>query len=100
MGPSQFIPSTWMLFQARIQAAVGHAPDPWNPQDAFMASAIYLADLGASSQSSSDERNAACRYYSGRSCDSKAPANSFYGNQVVAKATSIQKDMIDPLSGL
>lgn len=100
MGPSQFIPSTWLLFKARITSALGHAADPWNPQDAFMASAIYLGDLGANVSGYSAQRNAACRYYSGRSCDSKKPANSFYGDQVMAKASSIQTTMIDPLSGL
>ncbi len=100
MGPSQFIPSTWELFQSRIAQALGKAnPDPWNAQDAFMASALYLSDLGAFNGDLAGERNAACRYYSGRGCDSKKPANSFYGDQVMAKATSIQVNMIDPLSG-
>ncbi len=100
MGPSQFIPSTWELFQPRIASALGKAvPDPWEPKDAFTASGIYLADLGASAQTYSAERNAACRYYSGRACDSRAPANAFYGDQVMAKAQSIQTTMIDPLSG-
>lgn len=100
MGPSQFIPSTWVLFQNRIATALGiSSPDPWNPQDAFMASALYLSDLGASSGDAVSERNAACRYYSGRACDSKKPANSFYGDEVIAKATSIQVNMIDPLQG-
>ncbi len=101
MGPAQFIPSTWALFQSRIGAAVGKAtPDPWNPADAFMASSIYLGDLGANAKTYTAERNAACRYYSGRSCDSASPANSFYGNQVMAKAATIQETMIDPLQGL
>jgi membrane-bound lytic murein transglycosylase B len=100
MGPSQFIPSTWTLFEQRIAAALGRSnPDPWNPQDAFMASALYLGDLGAGTASFNDERNAACRYYSGRSCDSRSPANTFYGNSVMAKASTIQSTMIDPLSG-
>lgn len=101
MGPSQFIPSTWELFQPRIAQALNvTTPNPWEPEHAFMASALYLNDLGAGSQSYSDERNAACRYYSGRSCDSRRPANSFYGNSVMQKAASIQTNMIDPLSGV
>ena len=101
MGPAQFIASTWAIFQARIGVAVGKAvPDPWNPADAFMASAIYLGDLGANAKTYTAERNAACRYYSGRICDAGVPANSFYGNQVMLKATSIQETMIDPLQGL
>jgi peptidoglycan hydrolase CwlO-like protein len=101
MGPSQFIPSTWMLFKSRIAQALGiSAPDPWEPQHAFMASAIYLADLGAGNGDYASERNAACRYYSGRACDNKKPANAFYGDQVIAKARDIQVNMIDPLSGI
>ena len=102
MGPSQFIPSTWELFKARIASAIGvseNQADPWNPSHSFMATAIYLADLGASASGYTAERNAACRYYSGRSCDSRSPANSFYGNQVMAKAENIQLTMIDPLEG-
>ncbi|MEI6660327.1 MAG: lytic murein transglycosylase [bacterium] len=98
MGPSQFIPSTWTLLIKRISSALGISrPDPWNPQDAFMASALYLTDLGAKNGSYTGERNAACKYYSGRKCDSKKPYNSSYGDSVMKKATNIQRTMIDPL---
>lgn len=101
MGPAQFIPTTWVLFEVRIASALGiQNPDPWNPQHAFMASAMYLGDLGANGQTYSSERNAACRYYSGRACDNKAPANAFYGNEVVIRADTIQRTMIDQLQGL
>lgn len=101
MGPAQFIPTTWALFESRISVAIGNKhPDPWNPQHAFIASAIYLSDLGADKQTYTAERNAACRYYSGRSCDSKSPANAFYGNEVVSRADTIQRTMINPLLGL
>lgn len=96
MGPSQFIPSTWKLFENKIARSLGKsASDPWNPQDAFMASGFYLADLGATSQSYTAERNAACRYYSGRSCSG---SNTFYGNQVMARVSAIQAN-IDILGG-
>ncbi len=101
MGPAQFIPSTWMLLKARIASMLEiQTPDPWYPKDAFMASAIYLTDLGASGNSYTANQNAACRYYSGRNCDNRRPANSFYGNSVMAKAKSIQQQMIDPLQTL
>ena len=102
MGPSQFIPSTWELFKDRLGNNLGlNANDinPWNPEHAILATAVYMADLGASGGGYTAERNAACRYYSGRSCDSKKPANSFYGTQVLAKAENIQLTMIDPLEG-
>lgn len=96
MGPAQFIPSTWKLFQNKIAQALGKpASDPWDPQDAFMASGFYLADLGATAQTFTAERNAACRYYSGRSCSG---SNTFYGNQVMQRVTAIQAN-IDILGG-
>ncbi len=98
MGPSQFIPSTWQLIKNRVAKALGQdTADPWNARDAFMASSLYLTDLGAVAGSYTGERNAACRYYSGRPCDSKKPPNTFYGNSVIAKAKVIQETMIDPL---
>ncbi len=98
MGPSQFIPSTWNILKTRIAASLGvKSADPWSPKDAFVASSLYLTDLGASVGGYTAERNAACRYYSGRKCDTLKPANSFYGDQVMAKAANIQTNMIDPL---
>jgi len=96
MGPSQFIPSTWELFKNRIGAIVGvpgDGADPWNPKDAFVATSIYLSDLGAIAGSYTGEINAACRYYSGRSCDNQTPSNKFYGNQVMEKAEGIQANI-------
>lgn len=91
MGPAQFIASTWMLNKDRVASAVGKSfPDPWAPRDAFMASAIYLSDLGAGAGGYTAERNAACKYYSGSAC---AGSNTFYGDQVIAKATSIQANI-------
>ncbi|MBX4210451.1 lytic murein transglycosylase [Candidatus Parcubacteria bacterium] len=99
MGPSQFIPSTWELYQSKIALAVNKTtPSPWEPQDAFMATAIYLDELGAGNGGYTAERTAALKYYAG-SAWNKA-ANAFYGNQVMAKATNIQENMIDPLQGL
>lgn len=99
MGPAQFIPSTWSGMKTKIAAAINKTvPDPWNPRDAFFASAVFLRDLGASAQTYTAERNAACRYYSGRACDSKKPANAFYGDSVMSLASSLQKD-IDLVEG-
>lgn len=99
MGPAQFIPSTWNGMKSTIAAATGKAvPDPWDPQDAIMASALFLRDLGAGAGTESAEKNAACRYYSGRPCASSSAGNT-YGNQVMAKTENIQVNMIDPLQG-
>lgn len=66
MGPTQFIPSTWKLYEARIAQAFGiSAADPWDPEHAIMATAIFLQDLGAGRGGYSAEREAAGRYYAG-----------------------------------
>lgn len=97
MGAAQFIPSTWALFADRITQVLGTAfADPWNPRDAFTAAGLYLTDLGAQAGSYSSERDAACRYFSGRKCSQSRWAVG-YGNSVMAKATNIQETMIDPL---
>jgi membrane-bound lytic murein transglycosylase B len=99
MGPSQFIPTTWDLYKSRIASAVGKSiPNPWDPQDAFMASAIYLADLGANKGGYTAERTAALKYYAGNNW--QKASNAFYGNEVMVKAQNIQENMIDPLQGL
>ena len=100
MGPTQFIPSTWKIISPKITAATGKTnPDPWNPADAIMATALYLADRGAGTQNYTDERNAACKYYSGKAC-SAAKHIASYGNQVMTRASTIQLTMIDPLQNL
>ncbi len=101
MGPSQFIPSTWVLLANRIASTIGISgmPDPWNPAHAFTASALYLADLGAGRGGYTAERTAACKYYSGKACG-LATGNTSYGNSVIAQANTIQTTMIDQLSGI
>lgn len=92
MGPSQFIPSTWKIFEDRIERITGSGTaDPWNPQDAITATALYLSDLGAVTGNESSERNAACKYYSGRSCASGPGAS--YGNSVMRKIVAVQQDI-------
>ncbi len=92
MGPSQFIPSTWKIFENRIESITGASTaDPWNPRDAITATALYLADLGAVAGNESSERNAACKYYSGRSCGSGPGAS--YGNSVMRKIIGVQADI-------
>ena len=87
MGPAQFIPSTWKIFEDRLKDVLGHDANPWNPEDAFMASAMYLGDLGAGSGTYSGEIKAACRYYGsgGSSCS--------YGRSVMKLKDSIQADI-------
>jgi membrane-bound lytic murein transglycosylase B len=97
MGPAQFIPSTWIMYSKSVATGVGRSvADPWNPEDAFMASSMFLRDIGAAGGTYTGEMNAACRYFSGKVCSASAFANT-YGTQVMQKATTIQTTMIDPL---
>ena len=89
MGPTQFIPSTWVSYRARVSALTGDDADPWNAYDAIFATALYLSDRGAGG---GDERNAACKYYSGRSCSSSGAAAG-YGNSVMRHAENFQRDI-------
>ncbi len=88
MGPAQFIPSTWQLFAARLKAALGHYANPWAPEDAFMASSLYLTDLGAIGPSQSAQNIAACKYYGsgGSSC-------SYATSVMNLKITTIQPNI-------
>ena len=100
MGPSQFIPSTWELYEPRLSSALNISqPNPWNPADAIMATAFYMQDRGASVGTYTAERNAACKYYSGRACDTAKPTNYTYGDSVMKKAEQFQSD-IDFLKGV
>jgi len=87
MGPAQFIPSTWKLFATRLQVALGHLANPWSPEDAFMASGMYLSDLGAIGNSASAQHKAACKYYGsgGVTCS--------YSKSVMVLKAKIQADI-------
>ena len=67
--------------------------NPWDAKHAIMATALYMQDLGAAGGTYTAERNAACRYYSGRACDSKKPTNYTYGDSVIKKAESFQTNI-------
>jgi len=87
MGPAQFIPSTWKIFEKRLESALGHFANPWSPKDAFMASGMYLTDLGAVGDSVSAQNRAACKYYGsgGSSCS--------YSKSVQKLKNKIQDDI-------
>jgi membrane-bound lytic murein transglycosylase B len=95
MGPSQFIPSTWAMYDDRIAAALGKKnANPWNAEDAFMATALYMMDMGASGGGYSAETEAAARYYAGGAWKTNGMG---YAKSVLAYATDIQENMIDPI---
>lgn len=105
MGPAQFIPSTWKLYEGEVTKVTGNnPPSPWNNADAFAATAIYMKDLldSASCKSYANEnknivayqtlieRCAAAKYYSG----SRWYTYRFwYGDPVVTQANAFEDDI-------
>jgi membrane-bound lytic murein transglycosylase B len=96
MGPTQFIPSTWAMYDPRVKASLGvSASDPWNPLHAITATGLYLRDVGAAGGAYQAEHTAAAKYYAGGNWASSGQA---YANSVMAKAAAFQAD-IDTLEG-
>ncbi len=105
MGPAQFIPSTWKLYEDKIARVSGNTPpSPWNNADAFAATAAYMQDLLASASckeyananknvlpyQSLLERCAAAKYYAGGRWYTY---RLWYGEPVVTQANSFEKDI-------
>lgn len=91
MGPTQFIPSTWAMYEGRIKSALGvGAADPWNALHAITATGLYLADVGAGGGTYLAEHTAAAKYYAGGNW---ASSGQGYGNSVMSKAAAFQKDI-------
>ncbi|MEK7503852.1 MAG: lytic murein transglycosylase [Patescibacteria group bacterium] len=86
MGPSQFIPSTWVLYKDKLKNITGKPADPWNIKDAFLATGVYLKDLGGASS----EFTAVMRYFSGYSW---SKWEEFYGRSVLAIAVQYEQDI-------
>ncbi len=92
MGPSQFIPSTWMLYKSRLSQLTGEAaPDPWNARTAIFATALLMQDNGADGGTRTNERTAALKYFAGSNWNKKA--NAFYGDSVMALVDDIQAEV-------
>jgi len=109
MGPLQFIPSTWAIYGGIVGNSAGGfayskgsdairsltggtvASNPFNKQDAFVASALLLRDNGATGSYAAD-RLAALRYYAGWGGATRAE-NQFYGDQVMERKARLQQDI-------
>ncbi len=97
MGPSQFIPSTWVMYKDRIAKVTGESPpNPWNARTAIFATALLMMDNGADGGTYATERKAALKYFAGGNWSK--PAYAFYGDDVMEFAAEFQKD-IDILEG-
>ena len=93
MGPAQFIPSTWLGYEAEVIRITGHnPPNPWNFQDAFTASATKLARGGATSKDRAGEIRAAKAYISGNGSCASVTCNS-YANGIQRLAAEIAKNL-------
>lgn len=96
MGPTQFIPSTWIGLENKIKSSLGvAATDPWNALHAITATGLYLAGVGAAGGTTQAEHTAAAKYYAGGNW---AVAGQGYANSVMEKARKFQAD-IDTLGG-
>ncbi len=97
MGPSQFIPSTWVLYIDRLSVLTGESmPNPWNARTAIFATALLMEDNGASAGTRVAERRAALRYFAGGNWNN--PKNARYGDSVMELVDGIQRQ-IDILEG-
>ncbi len=93
LGPAQFLPSTWLAYEERVADLTGHnPPNPWNIEDAFMASAIKLANGGAASKDKTGETRAAKAYISGKPTCASRICN-YYANAVLRKAAKIERNL-------
>lgn len=91
MGPTQFIPSTWAMYEARIKSSLGvPATNPWNAEHAIMATALYLADGGAGAGTYTAEHTAAAKYYAGSGWATRGQG---YANSVMQHAAKFQQDI-------
>lgn len=93
-GPWQYVAN-----KDRVRKLLGASvpSNPWSAEVAIMATAMLMADNGASKQTLAAERLAAQRYFAGWT-HANNPAYAFYGDGVMKFATQFQAD-IDQLGG-
>jgi len=90
MGPAQFIPSTWAIYEQKVQRMLQKETpaNPWGIQDSFLAAALYLREMGADG-SYRGQLNAALKYFG---CSS-AYCVSFYGQPVLERAQDYREEI-------
>lgn len=93
LGIAQFMPTTWLAYEARIANLTGHnPPSPWNFEDAFMATALFLADRGADKGTREAEEKAARAYVGGSSTCFSYYCN-IYSRKVLNLAATIETEL-------
>lgn len=93
-------PWKYVAAKDRVAKLAGHPSTPSNPYnnlDAFTATAMLMADNGATAKTRAAERLAALRYFAGYG-NANNPAYAFYGDGVMKFADQFQAD-IDTLGG-
>jgi len=97
MGPAQFMPNTWLNlgYKQRVENLTGIKPaNPWRPTDAFLATALYLADFNASTKKRSNEMEAVTAYLCGTPTMTprcQASGGEWYRNLVMEKTDKWQE---------
>jgi septal ring factor EnvC (AmiA/AmiB activator) len=88
-------PWAYSAAKDRIAKLAGHPSVPANPYnnlDAFTATALLMADNGATAQTPAADREAALRYFAGWG-NADNPAYAFYGDDVMALTAQFQSDI-------
>ena len=86
MGPAQVMPATWETIEPRLIQLTGKSVvNPYELADAFMATAIFLADRGASNKAG--EYEAVSRYIAGPNWQ----YYTWYTDKVMAVAEEYEK---------
>ncbi len=81
MGPAQVMPATWEAIEGRIEQLMKKSPvNPYELSDAFVATAVFLADRGAADPAK--EYEAVNRYIAGPNWQ----YYTWYGDKVLAVA--------------
>lgn len=90
IGPAQFMPATWEGIEPRVEQLMGKSPvNPYDLPDAFMGTAIYLADRGANNPDR--EREALARYVAGPYW--QYHVNGWYVERVMAVKAEYAKEL-------
>lgn len=109
MGPSQFIPSTWAMYGGFVRSGATWVYDsnrdlirgftgksvpsnPFNNQDAFMATGLLMRDNGAAAGTYKAQWTAAIRYFAGYG-GANNPVNFPYGDNVMARKARLENEM-------
>ena len=101
LGWDEFWAGPWSYDQNtdRLRALTGKGSpsNPWDNQDAFMATAVLMLDNGAAAGTYNAERLAALRYFAGFA-NATNPSYAFYGDGVMEHTAYYQRQ-IDILNG-